>query len=188
MDILDRYNIPWKGLSNGSHRFDFDMGDAFFKAFGDSVVSGGQLHAEVDANKSASMLVLNVSIHGEVNTQCDRCLGDLSFPVDYEGVLTVRFSDETDEYDGDVMWLSPSQSEVPLAQYLYESIILSLPYQRVHGTDENGNSMCDRDMLARFRIVSEDEFEEIAAQKQAMEQSLAVSELQRLKEKLEKEK
>lgn len=188
MDILDTYNIPWKGLSNGSHTFEFDMGDAFFKAFGSSVVSGGRLHAVAEVDKSASMLIMDVSIMGEVTTECDRCLGELSLPVDYEGTLTVKFSDETDEYDGEIMWLSPSQGEVPLAQYLYESVVLSLPYRKVHGTDEEGNLLCDQDMLARFRIVSEDEFEEIAADNHALQNGLSGSELQQLKEKLEEEK
>lgn len=64
--------------------------------------------------------------------ECDRCLGDCSVPIDYEGELLVKFSDEVREYDGDTLWLSPSEDFVDLTQYIYESIVLSLPYQRVH--------------------------------------------------------
>lgn len=188
MNTLDAYNIPWKGLSVGLHHFDFEMGDAFFEAFGDLVVKGGRLAAGVDVNKSASMLQMEVSIRGDVTVECDRCLGDLSLPVDYEGSLTVKFSDCTDEYDGEVMWLSPSQGEVPLAQYLYESVILSLPYQRVHGTNERGEPLCDADMLERFRIVSEEEFDVITAQHNTIGHSDVAPELQQLKDKLEGKK
>ena len=48
------------------------------------------------------------------------------------------------------------RGEVSLAQYIYESIVLSLPYQRVHPEGE-----CDADMLHRFRIVSQEEFSQI---------------------------
>ena len=81
----------------------------------------------------------------------------------FRGHLTVKFSDgETDEYDGEMMWISPSESEVDLAQYIYESIVLSLPYQRVHPEGE-----CDPAMLERFRIVSDSEFAAIEARADA---------------------
>lgn len=60
------------------------------------------------------------------------------------------------------MWISPSEPEVSLAQYIYESVVLSLPYQRVHAEGE-----CDADMLRRFRIVSEEEFSQIEHEAEA---------------------
>lgn len=74
-------------------------------------------------------------------------------PIHYEGQLLVKFSDEVHEYDGEVMWLLPMEDEVDLTQYIYESIVLALPYQRVHPDGE-----CNPDMLERFRIVSDEEF------------------------------
>lgn len=43
------------------------------------------------------------------------------------------------------MWVSPEEEDIDLTQYIYESIILSLPYRRVHPDGE-----CDPDMMARF--------------------------------------
>ena len=68
----------------------------------------------------------------------------------------MKFSDEPREYDGEVLWLLPGEDEVDLSQYIYESIVLSLPYQRVHPEGE-----CDPEMLKRFRIVSDEEFSAI---------------------------
>ena len=67
--------------------------------------------------------------------------------------MLVKFSDEVHEYDGEVIWLLPMEDEVDLTQYIYESIVLALPYQRVHPDGE-----CNPDMLERFRIVSDEEF------------------------------
>ena len=50
------------------------------------------------------------------------------------------------------------EDRVELAQYIYESIVLSLPYQRVHPEGE-----CNPEMLERFRIVSDREFASIEA-------------------------
>ena len=55
-----------------------------------------------------------------------------------------------------MIWLLPGEESVDLKQYVYESIVLSLPYQRVHPEGE-----CNPEMLERFRIVSEGEFEAI---------------------------
>ena len=82
------------------------------------------------------MLSLQTVIRGTVTVACDRCLEDCRLPVAFDGTLLVRFSDEVADYDGEVMWISPAEGEVSLAQYIYESIILSLPYQRVHPEGE----------------------------------------------------
>ena len=93
-------------------------------------------------------------IEGEVTCECDRCLEDCLIPIDYEGHLIVRISDEQGEYDGDIMWISPADDIVDLTQYIYESIVLSLPYQRVHPEGE-----CNPDMLARFSFAENEEIE-----------------------------
>ena len=93
-----------------------------------------------------------------VVVECDRCLEDCRVPIDFEGQLVVKFSDEVHEYDGEVMWMLPGEDRVELAQYIYESIVLSLPYQRVHPEGE-----CNPEMLERFRIVSDREFASIEA-------------------------
>ena len=90
---------------------------------------------------------------------CDRCLEEFMMPVGYTGTLAVRYSETEQESDGEVMWIGPSETEIDLSQYIYESICLNLPYQRVHPVGSNGKSGCDPDMLARFNIVSEEEFD-----------------------------
>ena len=100
-----------------------------------------------------------MSIRGSVVVACDRCLDDCTVPVEFDGTLVVKFSDEVSDYDGEVMWLSPYAGSVDLTQYVYESILLSLPYQRVHPDGE-----CDPEMLGRFRIVTGEEFDRLEQQ------------------------
>lgn len=158
MDATKGYSIAYKGLKNGVHGFSFKVGAPLFEAFGSAEIKDGDCSVEVALDKSETQLVLDVAIHGGVIVACDRCLEDCRVPVDFEGRLLVKFSDEPQEYDGEVLWLLPGESEVDLAQYIYESIVLSLPYQRVHPEGE-----CDPEMLRRFRIVSGEEFDRIEA-------------------------
>ena len=182
MDISKQYTIPWKGLKNGKHHFDYKIDNRFFESFGEGDIKGGKADVSVEMDKSATMLLLDFNIAGTVTVECDRCLGELELPVDYTGELKVKFSDEIDEYDGEIMWISPSEGELPLAQYIYESILLSLPYQRVH---EDGHG-CDPEMLARFRIISQEEFDEMTAETETLEETPEGEKLRHLKEKLEK--
>ncbi len=162
MDVTKSFRIAFKGLKNGRHTFDFEVGEALFEASGNTEIKGGACRTHVELDRAETMLGFDVTIDGSVVVACDRCLEDCEVPVRFAGHLTVKFSDETDEYDGEMMWISPSESEVDLAQYIYESIVLSLPYQRVHPEGE-----CDPAMLERFRIVSDSEFAAIEARADA---------------------
>ena len=162
MDATKGYSIAYKGLKNGTHDFRFAVGGALFEAYGNAEIKDGDCTADVSLAKSETQLVADVAIRGSVVVACDRCLEDCRIPVDFEGRLVVKFSDEVREYDGEVLWLLPGEDEVDLAQYIYESIVLSLLYQRVHPEDE-----CDPEMLRRFRIVSGEEFAAIESRSEA---------------------
>ena len=156
MEVAQRYSIAWKGLKNGRHDFRFEVDKALFEAFESTEIKDGRCEVSVGVDSSEKQLTLDVGITGHVVVECDRCLEDCRVPIDFEGQLVVKFSDEVHEYDGEVMWMLPGEDRVELAQYIYESIVLSLPYQRVHPEGE-----CDADMLHRFRIVSQEEFSQI---------------------------
>lgn len=132
MEVAQRYSIAWKGLKNGRHDFRFEVDKALFEAFESTEIKDGRCEVSVGVDRSEKQLTLDVGITGHVVVECDRCLEDCRVPIDFEGQLVVKFSDEVHEYDGEVMWMLPGEDRVELAQYIYESIVLSLPYQRVH--------------------------------------------------------
>ncbi len=158
MEVAQPYSIAFKGLKNGHHEFRFEVGKSLFEAFESTEIKDGACEVAVDMERSDAMLLLDIRITGHVVVACDRCLEDCRIPIDFRSSLPVRFSEQEHEYDGEVLWLVPGEDEVDLAQYIYESIVLSLPYQRVHPDGE-----CDPDMLGRFRIVSDEEFATIEA-------------------------
>ena len=158
MEQIGLYKIAYKGLKVGSYDFDFKVDSALFEAYETEEIKGGDCVVRVQLNRSEAMLELNVSIEGEVICECDRCLEDCPIAIDYNGDLVVKFSEETDFYDGDVMWISPAEDMLDLTHYIYESIVLSLPYSRVH---EDGE--CNPEMLASFTEISEEELEALEA-------------------------
>ena len=159
MEVNKQYSVAYKGLKNSSFDFVFEVDDALFVAYESKEILGGNCHVEATMLKGESQLEFDFTITGEVTCECDRCLEPCQVPIDYEGHLIVRISDEEGEYDGDVMWLNPAENEVDLTQYIYESIVLSLPYQRVHPEGE-----CNPDMLARSTIATQAEVDALEAE------------------------
>jgi uncharacterized metal-binding protein YceD (DUF177 family) len=191
--VLDKYTLRFKGLSVGTHRFEYAVDDDFFAEFEGSEIHRGRVGVTVDVNRQPSMLILDFRMKGEVVVPCDRCLEEFPMPVEYTGTLLVKFAEDLPESDGEVLWLYPVESEVNLAQYIYESIVLSLPYQRVHPLDAQGNPTCNPEMLKRFRIVSGEEFdgmfpeESVDNEAKTEAQSAWESQLAAVKAKLEEE-
>ncbi len=183
------YFIDFKDLSYGDHSFEFKVDEKLYALYEDCEVSGGVCDVNVEMQRSESMLNLFVEIEGDAIVECDRCLEPCSVEIDYQAQLIVKFSDEEelkDEYDGEVMWLPTAATSVDLTHYIYESILLSLPYQRVH---EEGD--CNPEMMKQFRIVTGDEFAKIEEDAEESDNETMPTEelakLQALKEMMMKE-
>ena len=159
MEVSKQYSVAYKGLKNSTYDFEFEVGDALFAAYESKEILGGNCNVKATMRKGETQMEVDFTIEGEVTCECDRCLEDCLIPIDYEGHLIVRISNEEGEYDGDIMWLSPAEDAVDLTQYIYESIVLSLPYQRVHPEGE-----CNPEMMARFAIVSSEEMDALEAE------------------------
>ena len=101
MDVTKQYAIAWKGLKNGTYRFDFKVDNALFEAYGSTDIKDGDLSVGVTLERGESMLSLQTVIRGTVTVACDRCLEDCRLPVAFDGTLLVRFSDEVADYDGE---------------------------------------------------------------------------------------
>ena len=165
MDVPSRLTVPYKDLSVGNHHFGFRVDSRFFDAFEGSAVKGGEAAIEVDALRKASGMILTFRIEGAVEIECDRCLEPLLLQIEWEGERPILVDQQrAGEYDGEAVYVAPGEDSVDIAQWVYESISLALPITRVHGADADGVPLCDPDMLSRFKIVSQSEFDQMAEQ------------------------
>lgn len=189
MDILNKYAIAYKGLGAGKHDYVFGLDGPFFRAFDNPDIPGGNGTAEVALTKSESMLEVDVRIRAQITVPCDRCLEDCIVPVDFDGGFKVRFRDAknvngpNDDFDGEIMWLGHGESMLNLAQYIYESIVLSLPYVKVHPDGEDG---CDPGSFENVRMITQEEFEraEEGGKMQKMEDNPEWQKLREIRNKL----
>ncbi len=144
--------IDFKELKVGDYHFNMSVDGSLFAPYEGCEILDGDCKVSIDMSRGDSMITLKVAIDGEVVVECDRCLDPCSVAINFAAPLILKFSDNEElleEYDGDVMWLPTTSASVDLAHYIYESIILSLPYQRVH---EEGK--CNKEMIGRFATES----------------------------------
>ena len=150
MNYLSEYTLPFSGLSEGKHQFDFTVNDRFFAEFETSEVEKGELRVLVELEKRSTYLSLSFSISGVVELICDRCLENFIFPVESHRKLLVKFSEKPVEDEAELIYLHPNDFQVEIAQYIYEFVILSLPIRRVHPDGDNGESLCDPVMIKKL--------------------------------------
>jgi uncharacterized protein len=149
---LNTYSIHFKGLKVGKHTFNFEVDNKFFETFEEGEIKQGALHVEVKLNKQSQMLDLAISINGTVEVICDRCLENLDLPISFNGALYVKFGEEKSEEGDEIIILTNDDSEINLAQYIYESICLSLPFQRYHGM-KGTKSKCNKEMISKLKSL-----------------------------------
>ncbi|MEI6138974.1 MAG: DUF177 domain-containing protein [Mariniphaga sp.] len=150
MNYLSQYTIPFSGLKEGKHLFDFTADQRFFAAFEESEIKIGNVNFQVELEKRTTYLRLVFVHDGEVELICDRCLDTYSQSINGRNVMLVKFS-ETESDDGDeVIYIHPGKHQVDVSKLIYEFIVLSIPIRRVHPEDQDGNSLCDPEMLEKL--------------------------------------
>ncbi|MCU4165402.1 YceD family protein [Carboxylicivirga caseinilyticus] len=150
MDRRRDYDIPFKGLKEGLHEFNFEISESFFKLFEQPLVENGNVKAKVELKKSSALMSLTFDISGEVESVCDHCLDALNLDVNYHTLVYLKFGEEYDEPTDEIIVLPHEAHEINVAQLLYEFICVGLPIRHVHPEDEDGNLTCDPEMLNRL--------------------------------------
>jgi uncharacterized metal-binding protein YceD (DUF177 family) len=89
-------------------------------------------------------------LFGEVEVQCDRCLETFLTPVESRQTIFVKLGENPGEIEDDVIMIHKDDHEVEVGQLMYEFILLSLPYRRIHPEDENGQPTCDPEMIRQL--------------------------------------
>ena len=150
MKYLSQYTIPFSGLKEGKHLFDFSADQRFFAGFEESEIKKGSVSIRVELEKRTTYLRLKFMLKGEVELICDRCLEAYLQPIESSNRMLVKFS-ETETDDGDeVIYIHPGAYQVEVGNLIYEFIVLSIPIRHIHPEDKEGNSLCNTDMLRKL--------------------------------------
>jgi uncharacterized metal-binding protein YceD (DUF177 family) len=152
---LKQFNIPIAGLEIGTHQYDFDIDGKFFEAFPESEIKNCRIKLDLNLIRQTELILLVFSIKGSIELICDRCLDpfDLDIDINEEVVLKYLPRNSKVEDKGEEVIL-PEQQEIDIRQYIYDFICLQIPFRKVHPDDENGNSLCDKEVLKKIDELS----------------------------------
>ena len=132
MEDLTEFVIPFVGLKNGQHSFEFDIDTTFFNAFEFSDFNHVKVKVHLLFDKKANMMNLNFSASGTVGLTCDVSNEKFDYNLNTSLDWIVKFGDQYDDDHDEFLILPHGSYQVSVAQPIYEMIVLSIPQKKVH--------------------------------------------------------
>jgi len=147
--VLDHFSLPYSGMKDGLHEYEFVAGPDFFREFPSSPIENGEFSVRVRADKRPGIMDLDFEIDGRVPTTCDKCLADIKLPVTGEFSMIVKVGDERLS-DDEVLFIRDDQTKIDLSQVMYELICLSMPIVNVYDCTLDDPVPCNLEVLERL--------------------------------------
>jgi len=142
--------IQFGGLKEGVHNFVFEINKEFFDLIEYAELSNSNMKIDFELNKMSSMLVFKFVANGTVELVCDRCLDEFDYQIDFDETIFVKFGEENQEIEADVILLKTGSTEIDILELIYQLIMVYLPIKKIHPDDVDGNSTCNPQMLERI--------------------------------------
>ena len=138
MKDLKEFTIPFVGLKLGEHQFDYKIGKAFFEHFEYDEFNDAEIALDVLLNKKSTLLEFTLTFDGNVNVNCDMTNEPYQQAVDGTYHFVVKFGEEFNDENEDLLIIPHGSYEVNIQQFVYESIVLAMPTRRIHPGVKDG--------------------------------------------------
>lgn len=142
--------IPFVGLKEGIHQFEFEIDSSFFEQFDFSIIENATFNIAVDLEKKPTLLNVHFEFDGTLVLHCDRCNDELDFQTNGEEDLIVKFGDSSMTDVDDIKVISPSEHELDITGEVYEYIHLLLPNKIVHENIED----CNQKVIKKLKEIN----------------------------------
>lgn len=126
------YIIPFTGLKQGKHRFDYKIENKFFESFEFNEFISASIDLQVELNKLSTMMELEFSAKGLINLNCDITNEPYDQPIAGNMELLIKFGEEYNDEDDEILIIPHGEHQINVAQYIYEMLVLAVPQKRVH--------------------------------------------------------
>ena len=131
MNSLESLKIDLKGLKDEETSLEFTLDDTYLEALDGADVKKGSLHVSVSIRKATGFFEFNFHTDGEIVIPCDRCLDDMTLPVDTDNCLIVKLGSVYSEED-DVIVVPENEGILDMSWLIYEFVALVIPIRHVH--------------------------------------------------------
>ena len=166
MKPLKDYTIQFVGLKEGKHCFEYQIDNKFFEHFEYEEFNDVKIDVKVDFNKKSTLLELHFEASGTVNVNCDLTNEPYNQGINNDFDLVVNFGNEYNNDNEEILIIPHAEYEINIAQYIYELIVLSVPFKRVHPGVADGTLNSDildkLDELSPKSLKEKEDNEDIA--------------------------
>lgn len=155
------YNLILKSLTEGIHTYEYQLDNKFFDAIDDDQVRKGKVDVTVNVKRTLQSFELTIAMNGSVQLPCDRCLDDMTLPVEVNEVLYVKFGQEFGEEGDNLIIVPEAEGELNIAWFLFEFIALSIPIKHVHPSGQCNKEMSSKLRKHSTRKAEDDDFDDV---------------------------
>ncbi|XLS29116.1 YceD family protein [Flavobacteriaceae bacterium M23B6Z8] len=148
MKKLKEFDIPFVGLKQGKHQFNYHIDNKFFEDLEYNEFNAADLKVQLTLDKKSTLLELLIEAKGTVNIPCDLTSEPYDQIIEANLELVVKFGEEYNDEMEDILIIPHGEFQINVAQYIYEMIILAVPAKRVHPGIEDGT--LDSDILKKL--------------------------------------
>ena len=138
MEMLKEFTIPFVGLKDGKHNFNFTIDNKFFAHFEYNDFDQVQLETKLILDKKSTFLELSLDVQGKVSIPCDLSTELFDLSIDSQFDLLIKFGSNTESNSDEIVILPEGSYQINVAQHIYELIILAIPLKRIHPGIEDG--------------------------------------------------
>jgi len=132
MDKLRNYDVSFSGLKTGKHQFKFEIDKTFFQLFDtEQEFTNPKITVDVFLEKHTTFLEFEIETYGTVELVCDITNEDFEHPIENDIKVLVKFGEEYDDSEEDVITIPTSDHAFNVAQLIYENVALSIPMKKV---------------------------------------------------------
>ncbi|SIQ00973.1 YceD family protein [Maribacter ulvicola] len=132
------FNIPFSGLKQGKHDFNYQIDNTFFDSFGYDEFNAAAIILDVVLHKSSTMMEVDLEASGTVNVNCDMTSEPYDQAINGDLHLVVKFGEEYNDENDEILILPHNEHQLNIAQYVYEMLVLAVPQKRIHPGIEDG--------------------------------------------------
>lgn len=162
MKDLKQFNIPFIGLKIGSHLFEYEIDKSFFENFNFDEYFDANVHIRLTLNRKSTMLQLAFEAKGSVNVTCDVSGEPFDQIIEASLPLIVKFGEEFNDDNEEILILPHSEFQINVAQYIYELIVLNVPLKRVHPQVLDGTMQSEAvKKLEKLKVTKEKTTEDV---------------------------
>ena len=138
-----RFKIPFIGLKEGKHQFEYTIDNTFFETNPYDEILGARIDVNLDFVKKSTFLELEFDASGFLNVACDLTNERYDEAIQTSMNLIVKFGDFYEDENEEVLIIPHSETELDVSQIIYEMLVLAVPIKKEHPGIADGTLQTD---------------------------------------------